>query len=164
MIHYIEKGAGLHQAVQKAGHWLRQENGTWVSSNDAAVQAIIDAYDPLPEAKAAKWEAIKVERDKRKNAGFLVQGNRFHSDPDSRIQQLGLVMMGAGVPAGLQWKTIGGSFVTMTPALAQSIFTATAQADSAIFAAAETHRATVDAMTDLAAIVGYDFSGGWPSV
>lgn len=164
MIQYTEKGVGLHQAIRAAGHWLREENGQWVSSNDAAVQAIIDGYDPAAPARAAKWLEIQAERERRKNAGYAAGGHRFHSDPDSRIQQLGLVMMGAGLPAGIQWKTLGGGFVTMTPQLAGAIFQATAAADTAIFAAAEAHRAAINAMSDWRAIEAYDFSGGWPAV
>lgn len=164
MIAYAEKGRGLHDAIAAAGHWLIEQDGVWVSSDDQAVQAIIDSFDPLPEAKAAKWEQIKAERDRRKHAGFAVGPDRFHSDPDSRIQQLGLVIMGAGIPAGLQWKTLGGSFVTMTPALALSIFQTTAQADAALFAAAEAKRAAVNALTDLAAVEAFDPLIGWPAV
>lgn len=49
MINYIEKGYGLHLAIYAAGHWLKQIDGKWVSDNDEAVQAIIDAYDPANE-------------------------------------------------------------------------------------------------------------------
>ncbi len=42
MINYTEKGHGLHEAIASAGYVLREENGTWTSSNDAAVQTIID--------------------------------------------------------------------------------------------------------------------------
>ena len=64
MIQYTEKGPGLHSAIAQAGHWLRQENGVWISSDDAAVQAIIDGYDPAPVARAAKWLEIQAERDR----------------------------------------------------------------------------------------------------
>jgi hypothetical protein len=163
MIQYAEKGSGLHAAIRKAGHWLREENGVFVSSDDEAVQAIIDTFDPLPEAKAAKWAQVQAERDRRKFAGYMVSGNRFHSDPDSRTQQLGLVIMGANVPP-IQWRTMGGNYVTMTPQLAGAIFTATATGDTLIFAAGEAHRAAIYALTDLSAIESYDFSGGWPEV
>lgn len=56
MINYIEKGAGLHNEIVKQGHSLVHTDGVWVSSNEVAVQAIIDNYDPLPIAQA---EAIK---------------------------------------------------------------------------------------------------------
>lgn len=52
MIQYIEKGAGLHDAIAAAGHSLARVDGVWVASDEAAVQAIIDAYDPAATARA----------------------------------------------------------------------------------------------------------------
>jgi len=45
---YTEKGNRLHEVIEDAGHWLHEHNGVWISSNDIAVQAIIDEYNPLP--------------------------------------------------------------------------------------------------------------------
>ena len=59
-INYIEKGAFLHETIRKAGYSLRQENGVWVPSNDAAVQAIIDSFNPLPDQKKDKIAKIKA--------------------------------------------------------------------------------------------------------
>lgn len=117
---------------------------------------------PTPaEIKAAKWESIKNERDRRKAGGVKVGAKWFHSDEGSRIQQMGLVMMGANLPAGLQWKTMDGSFITMTQALAGNVFAAAAASDQAVFAAAETHRVAMEASADPAS---YDYSGGWPKI
>jgi hypothetical protein len=70
-------------------------------------------------------------------------------------------MMGANIPAWLQWKTMDGSFITMTQALASNVFAAAAASDQAIFAAAETHRVAMEASADPAA---YDYSGGWQKI
>lgn len=107
------------------------------------------------------WDWIKTERDRRKAAGVKVGDKWFHSDDGSRIQQMGLVMMGASLPAGLQWKTMDGSFITMTPALAQQVFAAQATSDQTIFAVAEAHRVALKACADPAA---YDYLTGWPKV
>lgn len=107
------------------------------------------------------WHGIKAERGHRKTGGVKIGAKWFHSDDPSRIQQLALVMMGAGLPAGLQWKTMDGSFTTMTPALAQQVFTGQAASDHAIFAVAEQHRIAMEASADPAA---YDFSAGWPKI
>ncbi len=69
-IAYVEKGAGLHVAINAAGHWLEQRDGVWRSSNDAAVQAIIDAYNPLADQKAARVALIKDDGLARINAAF----------------------------------------------------------------------------------------------
>ena len=104
---------------------------------------------------------IKGERDRRtQGGGYKVGAKWFHSDQFSRGQQLGLVLLGAGIPAGLQWKTMDGSFVAMTQALAGQILAASAAADNAIFAAAEAHIAAVQKAPDP---TDYDFSSGWPS-
>jgi len=135
----------------------------------AALIATVEAGIVLPTAaelaqqkaiRLAQAEvAIKAERDRRKSGGILVSGKWYHSDRDSRIQQLGLVLMGASVPA-VQWKTMDGSFVTMTPAIASAIFQATAALDMAVFANAEMHLAGARAAPEPSA---YDYSTGWPS-
>lgn len=70
MINYVEKGYGLHDAIKKAGHKLEQQDGVWVSDDDTAVQAIVDSYDDLPDAKTAKIDAIKAEGLVRINSLF----------------------------------------------------------------------------------------------
>ena len=100
----------------------------------------------LTALRAAHWEDIKRERDRRtQQGGYQVAGKWFHSDTFSRTQQMGLVMMGAGIPNGLQWKTMDGSFVTMTQTLAGQVFAAAAASDAAIFARAEQIKAAMDA-------------------
>lgn len=131
--------------------WNRSEQQPTAEQIAAAVH---------PAAVAIAAQRIKVDRDRRKLAGTPVGANTFHSDPDSRIQQIGLVMMGAALPTGIMWKTVGGAFVEMTPTLAGQIFQATAARDVALFAAAEAHIAAAAASEDPLA---YDFSTGWPA-
>lgn len=114
----------------------------------------------LSDQRALVWERIKARREAVKAAGVPLAGKWFHSDDGSRIQQLGLVMMGAAIPDGLQWKTMDGSFVTMTQTLAGQVFAATAARDVAVFAVAEQHRAALNAAADP---LTYDWSGGWPA-
>lgn len=100
----------------------------------------------LTALRAAHWEAIKTERDRRtQQGGYQVAGKWYHSDTFSRTQQMGLVMMGAGIPGGLQWKTMDGSFVTMTQTLAGQVFAAAAASDAAMFSHAEQIKAVMEA-------------------
>jgi len=106
------------------------------------------------------WLQIKAERERRtEQGGFKVGAKWLHSDRKSRNQQLALALLGENIPAELQWKTMDGSFVAMTQALAQQILVAGAANDQAIFAAAEAHKAAMEASADP---LSYDFSGGWP--
>jgi hypothetical protein len=89
--------------------------------------------------RARMWVAIQEERTRRQNGGVFIQSANewFHSDQTSRIQQLGLLLMGPNMPAGIMWKTMGNNFVQMTPQLAQQIFQATGAQDMQIFGVAE---------------------------
>jgi Domain of unknown function (DUF4376) len=153
MYQYLDNGRVMHVP-----------SGRELLPTDAEVVQWMDAgRHPAPSQSAAIrgeiWERIKEHRDALKSSGVKVGADWFHSDADSRIQQLGLVMMGAGLPAGLLWKTMSGSFVKMTPALAGQIFQATAARDAAVFGAAEKHRAALTASQNPA---GYDWTTGWP--
>lgn len=108
-------------------------------------------------ARNAMWWKIKAERDARKEGGTFVSNKWFHSDRDSRIQQLGLVLMGANVPA-IPWKTMDGTFINMSYTIAMGIFQATATLDMELFAAAEIHNAAMQSDP-----LNYDYSGGWPA-
>ncbi len=114
---------------------------------------------PHDQITAPVWEKVKGKRDSVKAGGVKVGDKWFHTDDASRIQHMALNMMGANIPAGLQWKTMDGTFVTMTQALAGQVFQAVAVLDMQAFAKAEEHRA---AMMQAANPFGYDFSTGWP--
>jgi hypothetical protein len=89
------------------------------------------------------WEKVKVQRDElTDNGGCLVDGKWFHTDPKSKQQQMALAMLGANIPADLQWKTMDGTFVLMTPILAASLFAAQVAREQSIFALSEIYRAT----------------------
>lgn len=141
---------------QVGGKWVQQ----WIISDLPQEQA----EQNLTRARAAAWEAIKAERDRRAGLGVKVGQHWFHSDQKSRTQQTGLVLLGANIPAGLRWKTLTLTpppvFVPMTQQLAQAIVSATAASDTAIFTAAEVHRIAVESST---APQNYDFSTGWPT-
>lgn len=71
-IRYIEKGAGLHDAIQAAGLCAYWQDGQFVTPNPAdepAIQAIIDAYDPLPLLRATLSAAVVNERISRQQIG-----------------------------------------------------------------------------------------------
>lgn len=126
-------------------------------------------YSPIqiPEAEPESpaltpeqlWLRIRVKRDAVKAGGVNVGDKWFHTDDSSRIQHMALNMMGSSIPANLQWKTLDGTFVTMTQALAKQVFQAVATLDMIAFAKAEEHRAAMEASADPAS---YDFSAGWP--
>ena len=151
----------LAPALTDKGHW--EQHWEVVPRFESAQEADAAVAEDVAAKRAAAWERIKTERDRRKCLGVKVGAHWFHSDDPSRIQQIALAMMGAAIPSGMMWKTLTTTpppvFVEMTPALAQGIFTATAASDAAIFAAAETHRVAMEASDTPES---YDITGGWP--
>ena len=137
--------------------------GGWVQAWQVVAIPAHEIAAARAAAIGAAWERIKHERDRRKSLGVKVGEHWYHSDADSRIQQISLFVMGAAVPP-VQWKTLTTSpppvFVTMTQAIAGGIFQNTAASDAAVFAAAEAHRIAMEAS---ATPESYDFSGGWPA-
>jgi hypothetical protein len=132
---------------------------TWISGDPLPSKAQLD-LDRDYHTHVRVWLAIKEKRDFLQGNGVKVGANWFHSDVNSRVQQLGLVMFAGSLPPGIMWKTMNGAFVPMTQTLAVQIFQSSAASDMAIFAAAERHKALMMASVDPTA---YDFSGGWPA-
>jgi hypothetical protein len=101
-----------------------------------------------------RWNQIKVKRDDlTDNGGCLVATKWFHSDTKSKQQQMALTMLGASIPANLQWKTMDGTFATMTQTLASQLFGAQIAREQAIFVHAEALKADLNA----------DINTGWPA-
>jgi hypothetical protein len=136
------------------------------SDNKEYLKWLAEGNSPQPaesviEIQSRLWEEIKILRDKKKAQGVKVGNYWFHSDDTSRIQHLGLVLLGSNIPANLLWKTMSGAFVEMTPTLAQQIFQQIAYSDTVIFTTAEQHKATMYALQDP---TNYDYTVGWPQV
>lgn len=129
--------------------------------NGATVTYVNTPLD-LTAIRERLWTQIKSHRDYIKSqGGCLVQGKWYHSDSDSKQQQIALVLLGANIPQGLQWKTLDGSFVAMTQSLAGQIFAAQVAREQSIFAVAESKRAEIQNMT-IEQLEAYDVLDGFP--
>ena len=156
---YIEVLSAKYPKVQvtSIGEGTDYEYLTWQSGDQIPSKAELDAAK-LEMDKDKIWRKIQEIRDFRKAGGVKVGDNWFHSDDTSRIQQLGLVMFGANLPANIQWKTMANNYVLMTPTLAQQIFMTVAVNDQKIFGQAEVHRLN---MLKSPSPLDYDYSSGW---
>jgi len=135
---------------------------------DAAYAAALPA-----QIKAAKWQAIKAKRDTIKSAGTPVGAYWFHTDADSRIQQLGLkdqardVLAAGGTTAtvlqklgqDIPWQTMSGVAVPMTVELSFAVVAAVGNLDALCHYVGLQHKAAMEAAADPSV---YDFSGDWP--
>lgn len=144
------------ELAMRLGHEYWQYTGNVIST---ITQVEYDAAQ-LAQLKATMWAAIQAERERRiYTLGVEVSAGRFHSDPTSRIQFIALAAYGNTMPTGIFWKTMTGSFVQMTPALASEIVSAIASMDSTVFTFAEVKKAELYASPDPA---NFDIYIGWP--
>lgn len=122
-------------------------------------RAIIGYHYAPPSSLEEAVALVHQERDMRKRAsGYSVGEYWFHSDIESKIEQIGLLLLGDDIPPGLMWKTMGGVEVAMTPQLARSLFLAGVSSTASKFAAAKQHVAHIEAN----GWEGHDFFTGWP--
>jgi hypothetical protein len=125
---------------------------------------VINTPKSLDQVKDMIWADIKSHRDNLQAGGYQVAGNWYHSDEKSKIQQLALVIAGANLPPSLQWKTMDGTMVAMNQTLAAQIFQAAVTHETTVFAVAESHRASINALQTVEQIAAYDWSTGWPAI
>lgn len=96
------------------------------------------------DIKLSKWRDIQSIRDSKMTGGVKVGEKWFHTDTSSLVQYLAMLAAGESLPSNIKWKTMDGSFITMTPVLAKEIYTATMTATNSIFETAETLRVLME--------------------
>lgn len=165
MINYVDK-PGLSDAIRLAGHALREENGVMTSSDDAAVQAIIDAYS-LADAAAARCLEIDAHavglRDKAVR-GIAV--GEMASWPIKRAEALAVAAGGSAAAAPMLAAEAAGRGVALTAIVDRVLANAAGLAtlEAAIAGACGRHKDAVRALGAFADIAAYDWSAGWPVV
>lgn len=128
---------------------------------------VIEDFMTLSELQQVYISKISAERDRRyEEGGYYVQlvDKWFHSTQFSRGQQLGLVQLGSNLPEGVQWKTMDGTYVTMTLQLAQAILVSASLSDMNIFSTAEQKKLDILAITDMDTLKDYDYLANWPKI
>lgn len=123
---------------------------TLTSEREAALARVTELEAQLALSQADDLPAaIRAERDRRIVAGVKVGDHWYHSDMQMQIQVMGMVIMGANLPAGTALKTLDDGPQPATPQLVQQLFGATAQQMAQLHAIAD---AAIAAGTPLDAI------------
>jgi len=164
-VEYTEKGAGLHEAVAAAGQWLRQVDGAWISSDDAAVQALIDGY-ALDQAKAyACARVIEIAGEYFTQAAANVTPAEMAGWPILRAEALAY-SAGSGEPCPSMTEEARSRGCTVAE-LAAKVMANTRRFDAlraAIAGTSGSHRDAINALETFEQISSYDYSSGWPEV
>lgn len=166
MITYTEKGSGLHAKISKLGYSLREENGTWVSSDDVAVQAIIDSYT-LAEAQTLKANEVldkaKALRDKAVKA---ISAGEMASWPIKLSEAAKFAATGLDADAPMLTAEATARGITTAALVAKVGGNATvfATLEALIGGVDGKHRDAIKALTTFDEVSAYDYSAGWPEV
>lgn len=165
-INYIEKGQGLHAAIAAAGHWLRQVDRVWQSSDDASVQAIIDAYT-LDQAKAERMrESLMIAKRMRDAVVADISSGEMASWHIKRAEAQAYATSGNAADAPLLLAEAQARGITLDAMLAK--VSANAQrfqaAEAAIGGADGRHRDAISALSTFAEVAAYDLTAGWPAL
>ncbi|SUF59289.1 Phage tail fiber assembly [Salmonella enterica] len=137
---------------------LGKKRATGVDGNPCWVDSLV-----INDIKKSKIQEIKNRRDEVTADYIIIDGKHFHSDTNSRIQQLSLTRMGQEkqVPAGLMWQTKNNGLIELTNDIAAQFESVTMDHDMRLFANAQRHIAAIEALEDIQAVIDYDYSSGW---
>lgn len=165
-LRYIEKGAGLHNAIAAAGHALAQVDGVWQCSNEAAVQAIIDSYT-LDKAKAEKCGSVSAHaKALRDMVVAAISAGEMASWPIKASEAARFGATGDASQCPMLSSEAASRGVTVAELVGK------VNGNAARFIAAEAaiggtdgkHRDAISQLETFEAVANYDFNTGWPAV
>ena len=76
---------GLTTTLAGLGYTLERKNNVWISSDDTAVQTIVDSYDPVPATKKIKIQLLKDEFVRR--AGLIFSAIESFDQIELMVEQ-----------------------------------------------------------------------------
>lgn len=90
-------------------------------------------------------------------------GKVVQADVDSKIIILGIVILGAMPATAARWRTLDNTYLPMTYVLYQQLMGAISARIGAAYATSFGHQDNINALTDDASVLAYDWSTGWPT-
>jgi hypothetical protein len=157
---------GLADAIAAAGHWIEgRPDGLVHSSDDAAVQAIIDGFDVLVAARTAKLAELAAHRWDVQNAGFEIGGITFLTDVEARSNLAAAALAAmlsaqVGDPYTVTWKSPHGP-IELDGAQVMGAARAMEAWVRGLFTREATLAARIAAMTDWQAVTAMDVAALW---
>lgn len=167
MINYTEKGQMMFKAITDAGHYLYQRDNVWISTDDGAVQAIIDTY-PLSAYQHEICAAIDshayelrgkatsgVSPAEMSGWSLKLAEARAYQQTGNPLDAAPLLTIEASI-RGIQLSDI----VTRVLQNAQSLATL----EATIAGVSGKHKDAVKSCVSFAEVALYDWRAGWPNV
>lgn len=166
MITYVEKGAGLHRAIHAAGYWLVQQDGVWISNDDAAVQALIDGYSLEQAIALRQGEILEHAKKLRDKSVEGVSVAEMASWPLKQLELEKFERTGSSTAApilAVEATRRGislAAMMTKVKANANNLLSLEAH----IAGVSGKHRDALAACKTFEQVLAYDWSADWPEV
>lgn len=162
--HYRDSNAGF---VERAAQPSDYHAWDWAS---CAWVAISGAFE---SAKVERCTAVNRLRDAKRNLPVLYEGKLFDADAgsvESMRETSDRIRRGDGLPSGWAgWRTYDNSMVWASETDAAVLEHLTAirrmleDRWQALLISAWGHKDVIAGLSDVGAVMNYDFSGGWPT-
>ena len=164
MINYTEKGASLHSKITRLGKLLSEENGVWVSSDDVAVQSIIDGYT-LAESQAYKCAEVSDKaKQLRDKAVRSISAGEMASWPIKLAEAAKFAAGDTSCPMLNAEATARGITLAALVAKVDGNAQVFAGLEAVIGGVDGKHRDAIKALVTFDEVSNYDYSAGWPVV
>ena len=151
--YYVERDGATQDVI--FGNWIYNWKVTKLPDSAIATNLASD--------QTVMWDRIQVERDRREAGGVKVGEYWFHTDTPSMLKYLAMMAAGAALPSNINWKTMGGVKVPMTPELIMQVYMTCMAVNNQIFEAGEAHKAAMLAAEDPLKY-NYETPGSWPLI
>lgn len=165
IINYVDKGAGMAQAIRAAGHTIAIMDGIPMCSDPSAVQLIIDTFDPLVSAKSIKKKAIDAYAAALRNV--IVNGTSPAEMAAWGLKVLQAERVQAGETTGTELidseAAVRGVTRTVMAAIVKGNSNGLTALETQISGNAGKHKDIIASMTDWHEVAAYNFSSGWPA-
>lgn len=164
MINFIDKGCGLHERLRDRGCAIHQLDGVWESGNPVAAQAIIDSY-PLADTRAEVCARINAHARALRDAAVAgISPAEMAGWAIKRAEAAAYTASGNAADAPVLAAEAAARGVTLSAIVLRVSANALALAmlEAAIAGVSGKHRDAVNALGTFGAVLGYDYSAGWP--
>lgn len=154
----------LQEKIKAEGQWLAEVDGVWEASDDAAVQAIIDAFDVAAYASAVCVKVEALATAKRNIVIAPFSPGEMASWPIKRAEALAYQASSNAADAPNLSTEAAARGITLAALVAKVLADATrfAGVESAIAGTSGRHRDAVRALATHTAVGDYDYHAGWP--
>lgn len=151
---YLDETNNLIISGIKPSNYVNWDKSTKSWQNDE-----IKFQEWLAKTRSEMWEKIKDKRSLQAFTGVRIEDSWFHTDEES-LRNYQLCWIRSELPEfnPPYWKTMSGSFISMTKDLLEKIIAKAYDKGQHDFKVAEMHRQALWKSNDP---LNYDFSTGW---